>query len=243
MIENGKIWKKFLNFLTKSIPKYIIEILIQSGYDNTISISDLQKEDIEIIENYVDRKLKHLIVNSKVYEADEKFVFLPGHEKLILALPKVLKTFENKKKRTNEIIGEEVTIFSEEELLDLKEKLLAKLNLRGKNFGLKLFTENEIVSTIDLYLSHSRSLGNNKHSNKPSYKCSVKCPECEKITPCTYNGYWQIGNIEYHLKTHKKSATKSDSSEINFKPSVTSEKQQSNEVNNNENDLVELLKL
>lgn len=29
-----------------------------------------------------------------------------------------------------------------------------------------------------------------------------KCVQCEKITPCTHNGYWQTSNIETHLRKH-----------------------------------------
>lgn len=35
------------------------------------------------------------------------------------------------------------------------------------------------------------------------FKCSFKCPHCEKIVPCNHNkSYWVCGNLTAHLKTH-----------------------------------------
>lgn len=211
-------WKKFEIFLKKSIPEYIIKILAQTGYDNTVSISEICEEDVKTIEEFVDAKLKHIVEASGVYKIYEKFAFLPGHKKLILSLPNQLKLFENIKKRKVEEATEEVELLNQEEIDSLTAKLLSKLSKTAGNIGLNSFTENEVKSTIDVYINHSRSL-----NEKPSYKCSIKCSECDKIIPCTWNGYWQTGNLDKHLKIHIKkdespnqqsSSTSSDNTNI-----------------------------
>lgn len=227
MTKKRKVWKKFEDFLKKTIPDYILSILIQTGLDNTFSISELCEKDIKIIEEFVDTNLKHLIEDSGVYKISEKFVFLPGHKKLILSLPNQLKVFNDKikvkicdKPPGIENIGvttDEVELLTESELNDLKKKLLSKLTASAQSIGLKQFTEEELVSSLNAYINHSRSL-----NSKPSYRCSVKCTECEKIVPCTWNGYWQTGNLETHLKNHIKSieSTKQLSPSINANTST-----------------------
>lgn len=249
MTEKRKLWKKFEDLLKKTIPDYILEILIQSGFDNAFSISELCEEDIKIIEEFVDKNLKHLIENSGVYKTSERFVFLPGHKKLILSLPNQLKNCKensaNKVEKcdktsgteklnlTSEQVntGEEIELLNESELNDLKKKLLSKITKTAQGIGLKPFTENEVLSSLDVYINHSRAL-----NNKPSYKCSVKCTECEKSVPCTWNGYWQTANLEKHLKSHTKSLAKSIESSSKSKSTNTNTHHLAN-IDQSENDL------
>lgn len=178
--------------------------MIASGYDNAISVSEICENEVKVIEEFVNGNLKDLIEKSGTYKADGAFKFLPGHRKLLFSLPDKVKEFQNRKEKkipeNGEPATEELELLTEIELNGLKNELFVKLNTTAKDFGLHTeFTEEELVTAIDPYISHAR-----KTTNKATYKCSVKCTSCEKITPCTWNGRWQASNLEKHLKTHKK---------------------------------------
>lgn len=70
-----------LEKLFGEIPQKIKEILIHCGYDNLISISEINTEEIEVIEKYVNQNesMKHL-------RSGEIFGFPPGHKKLLMYL-------------------------------------------------------------------------------------------------------------------------------------------------------------
>lgn len=137
---------------------------------------------------------------------------MPGHKKLLISLPDKLHSFKNKKCRKNffstprnvsqENLLEEaredvVELLTDDEISALKDKLVTKINFRAQLIGIKeLFTRNNIVSEIETYISHSR------YQNKLAYKCSVKCVLCEMFKPCTHVTYWQISNLEKHLREH-----------------------------------------
>lgn len=191
-----------------------------SGYDNAISISEFCDDDIKTVETYVNSHLKHLIENvevyKKVHQSNQQFVFLPGHKKLLLSLKNKLKEFQisenvgKKTKKSAETLAEnpcetltetnqtieELELFTEDELKKLKTGLRTKLTKFVQNIGL-VETEyaNNKVSVPEGYISHSKSL-----SHKAGYKCTVECIICEKNIPCTWNSYWQTGNLEKHIR-------------------------------------------
>lgn len=142
----------------------------------------------------------------KVYANVEPFSFLPGHRKFLLALPQKVHSFKNKKCKKNlfnsskkdaqcEVV-EEVELPNEEDLKQLKEYLLKTIN--KSEYAVRInavFVESNIVSEIETYISYSLVA-----KLKPAYKCLIKCTACETKIPCTHNGYWQIGNLEKHLR-------------------------------------------
>lgn len=245
MTENKNLvfWSKFEKFVRNSIPDYIVKVLIETGFDNAISISELNNDDIKIIEEFVETNLKHIVEKSGIYDLKEKFVFLPGHRKLILSLPKRLEEFENNKKKRKgkseteqeNVTTEEIELLTESEINDLKDKLLSKLTKSAKNYGLKEFTEEEVHSSIDVYINHSL-VPKNKTHQKPSYKCLIKCIECEKEIPCTWNGYWQIGNLDKHLKNHMKNTVAQDAENQN-------NSSENHNKNSNEKELNQVLEI
>lgn len=183
--------------------------MIAAGYDNALSISKFTEADIPIIESFAEANLQDVLKESKIYANIKPFSFLPGHRKLLIALPNKLFGFKNNKCKKNLFSTpkqdaqaseqiEFVEILTDDYQNTLKEKLLVKLNLRAKSFGIAtLFTLEKIISEITPYVSQSRSA-----LNKFTYKCSVKCVNCEVTKPCTLVGHWQISNIETHLKKH-----------------------------------------
>lgn len=57
----GDFWNNFQKFISHSVPKEIIEILIASGYDNFISVAGICEQEIKTIEKYANEQLKHLL--------------------------------------------------------------------------------------------------------------------------------------------------------------------------------------
>lgn len=192
--------------------------MIASGYDNAICIAEINEQDIKEIEKYTKIHSKSLIEQSNIYNKSvETFAFVPGHRKLLLSLPKRVKEFEDSKSRKkkqnhvntvntvsdgeNQEAIEEIELLTSEELDELKKKLLGILNRSVESYQIKQkFTENS-VSPIETYINNSRHL-----NKKPSYKCNVNCVACEKNIPCTWNGHWQVSNLNSHLKLHKNSS-------------------------------------
>lgn len=90
-------WLGFEKYIKNKFPSYIKNILVNSGYDNELSISKLNNESINDIEIFVTAN-RNLLKNS-IYEksSEKKFSFLPGHRHLLLDLPNQLRDFKNSK--------------------------------------------------------------------------------------------------------------------------------------------------
>lgn len=175
--------------------------MISSGYDCPLSIAGLDEEDIEIIQNHVANKASYLLKDHVIYSEQPSFELLPGHRKVLFTLKhKAIEFGERKNKSNSRAASEEVVLLTENELAKIKEKLINKLNTKGSPQIKVTFTELNIVTPIDPYISHnSRSFARGKVT-KSAYRCDVKCCFCDKIIPCTFNKHWELGNIETHLK-------------------------------------------
>lgn len=205
----NKFWIKFQSYLGNTIPQFIVDILCSAGYDSALSISELNDDDITVIENHVLQK-SELLKNSDSYTENlaenSPFTFLPGHRKLLFTLKSKATNFieENKKSIVDNksISTEEIELFSDEELKVLGNDLLRKLSTYSQTIGLgSTFQDTNIVTSIDAYISNNTQKAK-KSLKTASYKCSVKCVSCERVIPCTYNNRWETGNIELHLKRH-----------------------------------------
>lgn len=150
-----------------------------------------------------------MLKESDLYSEVKPFLFLPGHRKLLFTLPTKIHGFKNNKSRKNlfNIAKSQASTSIEEEYIELLtdtetdvliQNLIKKLNSSARLIGLSaVFTQSEIVSGIETYISHTAIKLKN-----PSYKCMVKCALCNKRIPCTHNKLWQISNFEKHLKIH-----------------------------------------
>lgn len=198
-IRVNKFWGKFQSFVGASIPEILVKILISAGYDNALSIADFNEIDIEILEKHVQEELKDLVSQSNVYKNCQQFVFLPGHKKTLFSLSGKAKEFVQQKKQVHRN-AEQIELLTDEEIENLKEQLFEKLNSYVDSIGLSTkFSEDNLESSIDAYISH-----NSRHAyKKPGYKCTVKCISCAKQIPCTHNNRWETSNFEKHLKTHQ----------------------------------------
>lgn len=225
----------------------MIEILVASGYDNAICVAEISEQDINDIEIHVNNNLTPLVQKSEVYKSLETFAFLPGHRKLLLSLPQKVKEFQNPKSKKNDEnqnqkTYEEIELLTENELEKLKNNLLTKVNSVAKAIGIKqVFTKDNFIGTLDTYISQSQCT-----NSKPSYKCTLKCVQCVKEVPCTWNGYWRVGNLDRHLKSHIEINTSDNSSDTAINSSnsnqrhnsdihISDEAVQPNEKNQNTN--------
>lgn len=201
-VKVNRFWGKFQSFVGASIPEILVKILISAGYDNALSISDLNECDIDILQPHVQDKLKDLLSQSNVYKDCEQFVFLPGHKKTLFSLRDKAKEFVEQKKQSKR--EEHIELLTPEEIISLKGRLFEKLNSCAESIGLSSkFGEDNLKSFIDAYISH-----NSRHANKkPGYKCTVECISCGKQIPCTHNCRWETANLEKHLKTHTNKPT------------------------------------
>lgn len=159
----------------------MVNILLSAGYDCALSIADLDEVDIQSIQQLVSSKSQELLKNT-AYVVGEPFEFLPGHRKLLYVLRKKAIEFIEESRKASESgnirlrLSEEIELLTVDEIEALKKSLVKKLNIRATSIGLKkLFTEENIVSALEAYVSH------HSRNSKASYKCTVKCVSCEKM--------------------------------------------------------------
>lgn len=95
---NRTIYSKLEKFKKYKYPKFIKDILINSGFDCELALENLDREVIEKIEE--DVELNKGWIKDTVYEdKKQKFKFLLGHQALLLQIPQVLKEIRKKKDR------------------------------------------------------------------------------------------------------------------------------------------------
>lgn len=190
----------------------MIDILKKCGYDNPIAVKLLDEINLEFVEQYTSQQLIDLVKQSG-YPTTDKFEFLPGHKVTLLALPNFVDNYlEEKNSQTKnnksssaiqassskassevtDITVDNIDILSEDEKEKLKTTLKSKIDsyLKKLDFG-DLLVSLKDISSIDTCINRA---------NKVVYKCSVKCPVCDHMKPCTFNKHWQISNLESHIR-------------------------------------------
>lgn len=95
-----EFWNKLEKYLGE-IPNKIKTILTVCGYDNMISLSQIDSTEISVIENYVNQagKLNSMLQGVLEKSDLETFSFLPGHKKILLVLAQRAKEFKNISKK------------------------------------------------------------------------------------------------------------------------------------------------
>lgn len=193
-----KFFKDFEIFLGNKFPIVILNILLDCGFDNKLSLSLLKEESIKHIENHVNKN-KHLIKNTN-YEKLENFEFSIGHKLLITSIPENLKKFnqENKNKPPQNS-EEEAREEKSEKGIDnfdpnsLKTGLLTKLQKYALKFNFNYIVEESDITKFS--------------SDRKGFKCFVKCPLCASQFSCIYRKYWITSNFTNHIRTHFKSTS------------------------------------
>lgn len=119
-IKVNRFWSKFQKYLGTQIPEFILNILIGAGYDNALSLSDLNEDDIVNLEVHVTAN-PNLISCVNSYDANNPFHFLPGHKKTLLSLSEKCKNYlERGNVSKNFNVQEEVELLSQEVIEQIK---------------------------------------------------------------------------------------------------------------------------
>lgn len=205
-------WTNFQNFLGEQrIPLFLVELLKKTGYDSALSIQGLNEKNILELEKYLNINLANFnnLFKNTAYESTETFNFLPGHQTLLSSLGGQVTIFLNcgsfkrKTKLTSSLDGELNPIQEEVDLLNdceqdkLKEVLLSKVS----KFNLKNKITNENLNILNISTPLDAIINS---SGKIVYKAYFTCHLCKVRIPCIYNSYWQISNLEKHIKSHNK---------------------------------------
>lgn len=199
-------FNKFLSrFLCAKLPKIIVDILNETGFENEISLKKIEIAHLNEIEQYVQENLRNVLIGT-IYEKQNVFKFLPGHRILILDLPNQVENFIKSKRGNRKqfrAIEPQASSLSNsssrnenncDETDKLKQNLTKKLQNYVKKIDFLSISENITADKITKFC---------KSRDENIYRCLMKCPCCEKSIPCTYNSHWIVSNIEKHIKDHK----------------------------------------
>lgn len=93
-------WKDFQSFVNCCIPTILIDILTKSGYNDPISLSGMNEEEIQRLEMFVNDNLHTLF---EQYSCLKPFAFLPGHRKLLICIGNEAEKFQQHLQRKTTI--------------------------------------------------------------------------------------------------------------------------------------------
>lgn len=140
--SKNDFWHSFETFIGMDIPNLLIEILSASGYDNALSVAEINIEEILIIENDVNKRLQYLLKDSDYYSNCDVFAFLPGHRKLLLLLAEKAKNF-NPNKNKNEWDLSNASVIMKELINSMKQN--ANVAPQGRRYS-------EIIQSFATYI-------------------------------------------------------------------------------------------
>lgn len=92
-------WNRFESFIGEEIPRCVKTALEMSGYDTVLSLCEIKQKSISDLEKHINAHGNEQIQkfecnHSDYYKQIQEFRFLPGHEAIILALPKYALEFK-----------------------------------------------------------------------------------------------------------------------------------------------------
>lgn len=203
------VQKKFwLHLQTQGIkiPK-VIKILLQfTGYDNELSLTLLNQNSIQSIESYVEKN-KSEAIKLQIAKENEQFKLKPGQISVILGLAQKCSDYLKKKEELQHNISDSNTLGNTENKNEKSEdkprdKLINELREKLRKYMLKCSFAVQF-STKNISEFEIKTNG-----TSCTYRCRVKCCFCEKKYVCNYKTYWEVSNIEAHLKIHMNEISK-----------------------------------
>lgn len=112
-------WSALENFVGYNVPVFLKLLLWKTGYDSLLSIKGISNEEIQQLEQYVQRKRDQTIsevfieLNEIIgddnsiseYKEQEVFEFLPGHRTILMSLQKNIDRMQSQAlKHTTQLI-------------------------------------------------------------------------------------------------------------------------------------------
>lgn len=201
------IFKQIVKFIGGKFPANLDLVLKSSGYDCLYSISHINEEDIHLIEEYITNNPTPIIgteycPNIEEITEDFQFKLKPGHKKFLLSLVNVIddikKLKREKKKKTIEV---DLNNKSPPNVKDLSKKVFDKLTKFCVSLSPSIVFDESCVTRF------------RRENNKTT--CSIICTICKKPIICDYTSYWNISNLQAHLKNHVKKSHVPQNSEVN----------------------------
>lgn len=183
MSRKGYIFTQIEKSNDCKYPSFIKKFLLQTAFDSTAALRTLDKNSIGQIEHFVNEHIECLKDTTYLDEIGrlkiKPFKYLPGHESLILNIPKNLDDHLAKKKeksarKSNEPAVEELRNSFAEQIKNYCDKKNIKLALSFDDLSEISYTNNRV-------------------------KCLAKCPFCSLKISCIYDSCWRASNYYKHI--------------------------------------------
>lgn len=202
-----------------------MSILKCSGFSDEDALKLIDEKWCDKLEKYMNKHKTVFadVINNTVYAKFDEFELLPGHRALLLNLPSKIAAIDSKKKEqtkknsvtetvyfnehgfeeTGELIDDDSNVDDNSDVYNLTHTLIEKV----KNYWTKQKIGcDEITSELILDLKAVNGC----------HRCLFQCPYCSKKIPCTFKKYWEVGNLQSHLKLHVAEANLNDTSNNNL---------------------------
>lgn len=126
--------------LESDVPDFLLNILLETGFDTQASLELLTNESIKEIEEYVNQN-RNLTINT-IYEQKEQFKLLPGHRALMLSFPRRIQLF----KELNNKPTHDSSTYS-----FILQSLMEAANLNANKHS-KAYRYNDIIKYFSIYI-------------------------------------------------------------------------------------------
>lgn len=177
----------------EQIPLDVVQILECSGFDSTLSLSNIDEKTIVDIEQYVNDNL-HVIKNT-IYANATSFKFKPGHKNFILQLSKRINELNQSENGENEWRN-----YSEFTFV-LSELIKSASDNYGKTPNAFRYTESIRNFAIYIYLHCGRGCYETLSANLPIPQASTICEFNELSSNSRYElkcSSFSVGYISQH---------------------------------------------
>lgn len=193
-------WSKLERLNREKVPACLKSLLLASGFNTLLSLSNINIEIIREVETYINKNRCHLdklnCCFAKEYREQTHFEFLPGHKNILLNIPEQivqLKHGQNNKSRAKPSSSQpNAKTFTESEV---KSRLVTNL----LTFTVKNGFPSSDAAISELNIRDFRCCAEEEDS---IYKCKFSCPFCPKVFPIRFKTYWTSSNVTTHLKKH-----------------------------------------
>ncbi|KAJ3644844.1 hypothetical protein Zmor_022545 [Zophobas morio] len=231
------------------LPLHVKNLLLLAGFDNKISLSKLEVEDITELER-IGREIVPYIIDKPDHEKylgyfknyPQGFCIFSGHKKLLQEMSQFYKNFSNKKrvltdasdtpaKKTPEqvqIEGHPRTSTKPRDVDSEKQNIYSLLMNWISNFCSRNLTFEEAAHV-------SKEINKMKVdiSHEDPNQCFVTCCICLRELKIfrNQNGFWIMSNIHKHFKTHLNTySNKKFSKNISISSSISNTASQENDA-------------